>query len=134
MLEKPVQKYQHKAALITDEGCFTYSQLTQERNSISTYMQSCGVRVGDRIIMLLPHCRFLVSSNFAASKLGATYTLLHESTTRYQLDYIIKDSQASYLLTTDTFNVKLELASNIGTKVILDQAVTTDEMEQRILY
>lgn len=134
VLEKSVQKYPHKAALITDEGCFTYSQLTQERNRISTYMQSCGVRVGDRIILLLPHCRFLVSSIFAASKLGVTYILLHESTTRYQLDYIIKDSQASYLLTTDTFYVKLELASNLGTKVILEHAVTTDEMEQRILY
>lgn len=129
LLDHSEQRYPHKTALITDEGHFTYSQLTQERDRISTYLQTCGVKTGERIILLLPHGKFLVSSIYAASRLGATYILLHESTTRYQLDYIVKDSQASYLLTTDAFVEKLAMSSYIGIKVISENDVTTHAVE-----
>lgn len=133
LLENSAQQYPYKTALITDEGRFTYSQLSKERDCISAYMQACGVRDGDRVILLLSHCRFLVSSIFAASKVGATYILLNESITRYQLEYIIKDSQATYLLTTDAFYAKLELASVEGIKVILEHAAAVYEPCQDIL-
>lgn len=132
LLENSAQEYPYKIALITDEGWFTYSQLSKERDCISAYMQACGIRDGDRIILLLSHCRFLISSIFAASKVGATYILLHESITKYQLEYIIKDSQAAYLLTTDDFYVELELASVKGIKVILERTVAADEPCQDI--
>lgn len=129
LLDQSEQRYPHKAALITDEGHFTYSQLSQERDRISAYLQVCGVKAGERIILLLPHGKFIVSSIFAASRLGATYILLHESTTRYQLDYIVKDSQASYLLTTDAFVEKLAMSSYMEIKVITENDVTAHAIQ-----
>ncbi|TKJ93371.1 AMP-dependent synthetase [Paenibacillus sp. CFBP13512] len=127
LLENSAERDPYKAALITNEGNFTYKQLVEERDQIAAYMQTCGARAGDRIILLLPHCKFLVTSIFAASKLGLTFILLHESMTKYQLDYIIKDSQASYLLTNSNFFKKMNLSSDLGLYVILEDFIKNAE-------
>lgn len=123
ILETSFSRYPDRTALITEDGDYTYREMLNERDNMALHMMKCGVSEGDRIIILLPNCKTSVCSIFASSRVGATYILLNEGISKYQLDYIISDSQAKFMLTNRFFVEKLQLESNSPVHLILQEEV-----------
>jgi amino acid adenylation domain-containing protein len=89
-----------KAAVITDEGLVTYSELSQYSRSLAAYFHEVGVRRGDRIAILLPNSIPVVAALMAASRLDAVFFILNPAIKPYHLRYILEDALPALVVTT----------------------------------
>jgi long-chain acyl-CoA synthetase len=71
-VESNARRFGAKAALISDDGKLTWSELDAFASGFSRYLSSQGVAAGDRVALLLPNGVEFVVAFLAILKLGAT--------------------------------------------------------------
>ncbi len=100
MLEETCRSYPDQISFIHNETRLTYRALHRAVNSLGHELQKRGIRKGDRIVIMLPNIPAFVISYFAVQKLGAVAVTINTSSTSYELNYLIDNSEASALITT----------------------------------
>src|SRR4051812_48708920 len=82
---------ENKTCLYFDDQSFTYGEAARMSNRVGNALRMLGVRIEDRVLLVLPDCPEFVWSWFGAARIGAVITmvnpLLPAEDYRYYFDY-----------------------------------------------
>jgi acyl-CoA synthetase (AMP-forming)/AMP-acid ligase II len=88
-----------KTAIIDDNGAVTYKQLHHMSNYYAKSLQDKGYRPGDRIAVIGLNSIGYVAAYLGILKLGAVAVLINVKLPNTQLEYVLKDSEVSLVIT-----------------------------------
>lgn len=97
----------------------TYAELTQRANQLAHYLNSLGVGAGDRVAVCVQPCLEIAVSVLGILKAGGVYVPLDPTHPQDRLTAILKDTQATVLLTQAA--LRSSLPSIAAHTVCLDQ-------------
>ena len=99
-------RYGDRDALIGPEQTQSFAELEARANSVANVLVECGVAPGDRVGMYVPNTLQFPESYFGIIKAGAIPVPLNLRLDAGTLEYVLNDSEASYLVASDTLGVK----------------------------
>ncbi|MGB3441926.1 MAG: AMP-binding protein [Actinophytocola sp.] len=88
-----------RVAVVDDAGAITYGTLKAEANRLAGGLLAAGVLPGQTIAGLLPNGRHIVLAERAVTQLPLYFTPLNWHLTAPELGYILRDADATMLLT-----------------------------------
>ncbi len=89
--------------LIAGDRRFTYAQVNARATALAAALIELGVEPGDRIAVDLPNWPEFVFSLFAAAKLGAVIVPLNPRYTVPELQYMLRHSEATVVISAEDF-------------------------------
>jgi len=101
-----------KAAVIFEDQPLTFKKLNEETNRVAHYLQSIGLKKGDRVAILALNCCEFIYLYFAVAKLGLILVPLNFRLVGPELSYQLKDSGACFLLFHDVFTGNIDSIKN----------------------
>ncbi|MBC3847753.1 amino acid adenylation domain-containing protein [Winogradskyella echinorum] len=121
LLEKQTKLSFKKTAIKFDGSEISYGMLEQQVNLLAHSLLEKGVGYGDFVGVCLPRSKKLVITLLAIMKCGAAYLPLDPNYPNERLDFMINDSEAKFLITTDEFSSKLNTKAS---KFLLEDLFT----------
>ncbi|SEB49559.1 amino acid adenylation domain-containing protein [Tenacibaculum sp. MAR_2009_124] len=113
LLDRSAANLPNKTAVTYGDTKFTFKDIEEKSNQLTAYLQSIGVKRGDRIIILFGNTIETVISFWSILKAGAIVIPLSAELKPDKIDYIINDSQAKVLFTNQIIlEENLELLGN----------------------
>ncbi len=109
-----------KTALISEGQPYTYRRLHHRINQVANYFLSTGFEKGDRVAILLRNSRQYLEVFFAVSKIGGILVPLNWRLATPELEFIIRDSGATWIVFEDHF---AEAATRLCHKITVKHAV-----------
>ena len=96
-----------KILMIDDEENkeISYLETIQYANKTAQYLQSLGLKKGDKISIILPNCSEYIFILFGTLKLGSIFNPVNPNLTPDELSYIINNAGSSIIIT-DNSNIK----------------------------
>jgi long-chain acyl-CoA synthetase len=111
-------------------GVLTYATLERRSLQLAALLRQAGVRRGDRVVLLLENGPEAVIGMFAALWAGAAFSVLNPSTKREKLEFLLRDAEASALLTSAShrahFAPVLEHVSSLRCVVVAGQPASVN--------
>jgi len=86
------------AALVFEDRVYTYTQLESASGRAAAILQSCGVRRGDRVGLMLANVPAFVVWYYASLRLGAIVVSVNTRLTGEEAAFILQDCQARLLV------------------------------------
>ncbi len=102
------KKRKRKVALFVDDEKVTYGQILEKVDKLAGFFTQQGIKEGDKVALFLRNSPEFIYSVFAISKIGAITVPVNTFLKTEELDYILQDSGAIFLV-----------ASQIHEKVVL---------------
>ncbi|MCX5871914.1 MAG: AMP-binding protein [Deltaproteobacteria bacterium] len=118
--EQACEKYPDKTAIVFLGDKFSYRNLKDKCYRFATGLSELGVKKGDRVLLYLSNSIQMIIAYLAAQKIGAVVVLVSPIYTSYELEYMIKDSQAKVVICHDTnYGYVRETLVNTGLKHVI---------------
>lgn len=108
ILEKALSLYPDKEAVVCRDKRFTYRQFGDRVYRLASFLHSNGVGMGDRVAILHQNSHEFLESYFAAAQLGAILNPLNFRLSPKELSFILKDSGATLLITSNRFGDQVQ--------------------------
>ena len=108
LIEEAALKFAENPALISNDQRISYRQINEYTNAIAHLLKQLGVVKGDKVALMLPNIPEFVYSYFAAVKIGAVAVPLNAASTAYELSYLLENSDAKALITTEAVRKRFE--------------------------
>lgn len=89
--------------LISNDRKYTYAQVEQRAAALAAGLHELGIEKGDRIALDLPNWPEFIISMFAVAKLGAVMVPLNPRYTVPELQYMLRHSEATVVISAETF-------------------------------
>lgn len=115
LITKQVTEFPDKVALSFRDKRLTYQELNDTANRLADFLIGQDIRTGDRIGLALDRSPELIISLLAILKSGAAYVPLDPAYPKKQIEYMLKDSSAKLLLTSQAYKNKF----SSGTKEVI---------------
>jgi len=103
VLEAQAAENPDRVFLIAGDRRFTYAQVNARSTALAAALTELGVERGDRIAVDLPNWPEFVVSVFAAAKLGAVIVPLNPRYTVPELQYMLRHSEATVVISAEDF-------------------------------
>ena len=100
---------------------FTYREFNDRANQFCEYLESAGVKPGDRVAVLLPNGPEILLILFGATKLGAIFVPLNTKLAAPELGAIVADAQPTLLIYDPEFK---NLTPTLPTRLVDITSVT----------
>ncbi|MDD4971784.1 MAG: amino acid adenylation domain-containing protein [Paludibacter sp.] len=102
---------QHPDAIAIEQGEIRYSYRQADRiaNKLAHFLQIQGIAPEDKVVILLPRCAFVPIAMLAVLKAGAAYIPLDPEIPADRVNFIMEDSEAKMLITSDTILQRIGL-------------------------
>lgn len=100
-LEKSAKQFPKKKALHFMGKEMTYKELHTQATQMANYLQSLGMRKGDRIAIMLPNCPQSVISYYGALMAGGIVVQTNPLYKERELQYQLIDSGATFIVCLD---------------------------------
>ncbi|SDW03720.1 amino acid adenylation domain-containing protein [Marininema mesophilum] len=113
LLEKQAEEYPARDALISEEGILTYGELNARANQLARHLRECQVGPEDRVGLLLSRSQEMVIAIYAVLKAGGTYVPIDPEFPTDRIQYLLRDSGASMLLTQRDWREKVDFSGSI---------------------
>ncbi len=95
------ERYPDHPAVICGEEKLTYRELDELSERVGAYCVSLGLGAEDVVAILLPRCIHIAAAALGAQKAGCAYQPLDPSYPAERLKYMMEDSKAKLLITTE---------------------------------
>ncbi len=131
LFEQQVESNPFATAVVSGDRELTYAQLNQRANQLAHHLNRLGVRPEDRIGVCLERTLEALVTLLAIFKAGGAYVPLAPDYPTERLQYMLKDSQVSVLVTTRDGMAKLDASTVICLDNDRDQIAQepTDNLE-----
>lgn len=124
-----VVKYPEDVAIKTDTEIITYKQLDFEINKIANQIKS-HVKNNGHVALLFEQGPDMVMGVLSVLKLGMTYIPLTNHYSQYNIEEMIKDSEAEILITN---NKNIELAQKVNRNINKDvKVINIDDIDMKM--
>ncbi|WP_339228327.1 AMP-binding protein [Oceanobacillus sp. FSL K6-2867] len=100
-LEESADMYKEKKALYFMGKELSYHELFIKSKQMANYLQSLGVRKGDKVAIMLPNCPQAVISYYGILMAGGTVVQTNPLYTERELEYQLNDSGTSVIICLD---------------------------------
>lgn len=97
-----------KTAIVCDTQTVSYRELSLSVNRLGNVLRSLGVRMEERVAMLLPDRPEFAFAFFGAMKIGAVAVPLNTNLGSSEYEYLLNDSRARVLIVTAALREKIE--------------------------
>jgi acyl-CoA synthetase (AMP-forming)/AMP-acid ligase II len=137
LLERAVDLYPNKEALVSGKKRFTYAQFSERVQRFTQYLGSVGINRGDCVAILHPNSHEYLEAYFAVAHCGAILNPLNVRLSPREIAHILKDSGARLLVTSPQYVEAIEtviLAETILEKVIWTGAGDIPSLSNGIRY
>jgi fatty-acyl-CoA synthase len=104
VLEARAAETPDRVFLLYGDRRFTYRQIDARATALAAALHELGVEKGDRIALALPNWPEFVISMFAAARLGAVIVPLNPRYTVPELQYMLRHSEATVVISAEEFN------------------------------
>lgn len=101
LFESAAQAYPDNIAVIYEDRKYTYRQAARITDSVAAEIESRGLGEGDVVSILIPRSEWMVLASLGASKAGCGYQPLDHTYPKDRLNFMVKDSGAKLLITTE---------------------------------
>ena len=98
-LENSANRLPDKTALVFNDTRLSYKQINEKANQLSFALIKAGLNRGDRVSIFFDNSIETVISVFGVLKAGGVFSILSPTLKAKKLEYILSDSDASFLLT-----------------------------------
>ncbi|MHB8396113.1 MAG: long-chain-fatty-acid--CoA ligase [Thermoplasmataceae archaeon] len=109
LLTEAGKKYGPNVAIDFMGKKITYSDLISEVDSATAFLNSIGVKSGDRVSLMLPNIPQFVFMFFAILRLGAIVVQTNPIYTKHELEFQLTDAGAEVVIVLDDFADKVQL-------------------------
>jgi fatty-acyl-CoA synthase len=103
LLEARAAESPDRVFLLFGDRRLTYRQLDQRAMALAAALHGLGVEAGDRMALALPNWPEFVISMFAAARLGAVIVPLNPRYTVPELQYMLRHSEATVVVSAEDF-------------------------------
>jgi fatty-acyl-CoA synthase len=93
----------NRAAIIDDEGSFTYKELDEAANAVAHGLLAKGVRGGDGVALLARNHRWFSIAEYGCARVGARIILLNSSFSGPQIKEVAEREDAQLLIYDDEY-------------------------------
>ena len=93
------KKRKSKVALLVDNEKITYGDILEKVDKLAGFFTQKGIKEGDRVALFLRNSPEFIYTIFAVSKIGAISVPVNTFLKEEELDYILEDSGAKLLVT-----------------------------------
>jgi fatty-acyl-CoA synthase len=93
-----------RAALIDEEGTFTYAELDEAAHAVANGLIAKGVRGGDGVAILARNHRWFVIANYGAARTGARIILLNSEFSGPQIKEVSEREGAKVIIYDDEYS------------------------------
>ena len=100
ILDETAERVPKKTAIVTNEGSRTYEELRDQSRRLAGFLRKKGVARGDRIAIILSGGFHVVTTIFAASRLGAIFVVQSDQARSYMLNYVLEDADPAVTIAT----------------------------------
>lgn len=115
----------HAAAVVGSQGeSWSYQRLNQQANQLARHMLASGVVNGARVAIAIERSEQMILAIIAVLKTGAAYVPVDPSYPQDRIDYMLKDSGASVLLTTSGVVSRIQCEHTESDPIEYKRAVT----------
>jgi len=134
LLERTAQRAPDKIALVVAGQRFTYAQIDSEASRLARGLRARGVARGDRVAIFADNGVEVVVSIFAALKAGAVFMPVNSLTKGDKLAYLLNDSRAACLVTTQALREIWEraLANNESVRACVVSGLPAHDGNERL--
>ena len=113
------KKRKRKVALLVDSKKIRYGDILEKVDKLAGYFRQKGIKEGDKVALFLRNSPEFIYTIFAVSKIGAISVPINTFLKKEELDYILKDSAAKMLVTSQIH----EKVVNAGSASSLCEAI-----------
>ena len=103
LFENRVKEHPDKTALISCDGEFTYDQLNRKANRVAHALIKRGVKIGDKVLHMLPRTSNILLATLGILKSGATFIPLANDYPEERVEYIRGNCQAKWIISENDF-------------------------------
>lgn len=97
-LEKNTERFPDKTALIFGQERISYEQINDKANRLANALIDAGLKRGDRVSVFLDNSVENVASIYGILKAGGVFSTLSPTLKSKKLEYILDNSDASFLI------------------------------------
>ncbi len=108
LVSEKAREYADKIAIHFMKRDITYAQFQESIDRLANALYSIGVRKGDRVALMLPNSPQFMIAFYAVLKIGGIVVQTNPLYTVYELEHILKDSEAETLITLAVLRPKVE--------------------------
>ena len=113
------KKRKRKVALLVDSKKIRYGDILEKVDKLAGYFRQKGIKEDDKVALFLRNSPEFIYTIFAVSKIGAISVPINTFLKKEELDYILKDSAAKMLVTSQIH----EKVVNAGSASSLCEAI-----------
>ncbi|MBQ2835741.1 MAG: amino acid adenylation domain-containing protein [Clostridia bacterium] len=114
LFEEQVEKTPDNIAVIFEEKKLTYRELNEKANQLANYLRNIKIKSNDTIGVMLPRSLEIAIAFLGISKAGATYIPIDPVYPEKRVEYMLENSQARLLITTQDLYEKLNVVNKIS--------------------
>jgi amino acid adenylation domain-containing protein len=118
-IERSQRLFPDKPALIFDGKSVTYRELNEMSNRVANGLSELGIYRGDRVALFLPNIPPFVAAYLGIQKIGAVPVSINSALKAEEVKYILKDSGALILITTEVLRANIPAGEISQLKYIL---------------
>ena len=125
MLEANAASHPKRPVIFIDDEKVTHAQFLKKVDAFACYLESVGIRRGDRIALIAPNCEEFVITVYAVTKLGAVAVPVNNMLKAAEFEYILNDCGAKLLITAKKFIGEvagLRVATGVEKTLWVDEA------------
>ena len=108
ILEHNLEHRGDKIALLSENGSFTFREVSEQVNRVGNALIRSGVQFGECVAILCPDRPEWVSVFFATAKIGGVALGLNTLLKTDEYDYILKDARVKVLVVHDSLKALVE--------------------------
>jgi fatty-acyl-CoA synthase len=102
-LDAAAERYPNRPYVLTDDRTHTYSEMVDWSRRLAAGLIALGVGAGDRVAMVMANYPEYIATKYAIARAGAIAVPLNFLLRRDELAYVLEQSEASVLVTMDSF-------------------------------
>ena len=99
IFENAVDEDPDKVILYTEYGDFTYSELNKKANRIAHALLKRGLKVEDRVMLMMRRNSDLIASVLGTVKAGGAFIPIDPNYPKHRIDQMLEDSDSQFVIT-----------------------------------
>ncbi|WDH97030.1 amino acid adenylation domain-containing protein [Paenibacillus urinalis] len=128
LFEQQAAASAHSPALIHGSKVMTYQEMNEAADNFMRILTSMGVSQGDRVGLLADRSMDMILAIFGILKAGAAYVPLDPALPEHRIEYILKDSGASWLVSTNGNDYRQEGLTHIAFSEVPNHGTTETDI------
>ena len=113
LIEEQVQKTPNNEAIVFEDKSITYDELNKKSNQLANYLRKLKIKRNDIIGIMLPRSIELLPAIIGVLKSGACYIPIDPTYPEKRIKYMLENSNAKLLLTTNKLFNDLDFANKV---------------------